>query len=474
MKETRFVGHNVIFLVLGQLAGIVISFLFVTLIPRKLGPGKLGQLSYWLSAGFILSAFLDFGTSFYNRYIPEFKVKEPGKVKALLLESLKIDGCIFLGLCVLIPLWLKVSWMELVVIFLGGIGTAVLSVFSQVFYSYEKLGYSSFIRNIVRLIRLVVILVALKLQVLSLLWAVFLPELITILIYSRSLKKILPVEKAVLPEGMKRYLSFGVCAYISAVSFMLLCRAPVILAKEMVGDLKIVGYVSMAVELSLYTIRIMAISIFLGALPSGLRYLASDDLNKFDRFLELSWKYGNMIIFPAVALFFILRKELIGFFIGKEYLGGVDMIAAFLPSAIILFWLQAHQHIFIIYEKKESLLYSSLISVLAFITLAMAMVTKIGVYGLPLSLAIGLFIGYVYAFCRTSSFERIRGYLPSILKPVVSGLVTTLIILCLKRTSMVALPFTIFLGAITYAISMFFLKGISKEDYLKVKAIIFS
>jgi len=255
---------------------------------------------------------------------------------------------------------------------------------------------------------------------------------------------------------------------------MVLGRASVILAKEMIGDLKIVGYTSIAVEISLYVLRIIGTSVFFAALPSGVRYLANDDLNRLDRFLELAWRYGNMLIFPLAFGFLFIGNKLIGIFVGEEYVAGVPLMFSFLPSAIILFWLQAHIHILIIYEKKQALLYSNLISVLGFIVMAMILVARIGIYGLPLSLAIGLFIGYGYAYYRTSSFSTIKNYLSSILKPIGSGLVMILVMMGLKRISLIHWAYFIPVGAIFYIISMVLIKGISKEDYLKVKAAIFS
>lgn len=471
MKETKKVGRNIAFTILGQLVGIVIAFLYITFIPRNLGPERLGQFSYWISLCFILAAALDFGTSFYSRYISEFKIKAPGKVKAILIESLKVDGAIFLGLIFIIPTVLDISPLEMAAVFLGAILTTVLSIFAQVFYSYERLGYSSFIRNVMRCIRIALILLIVKSGV-NLLWALFLPELITVFLYALPFKNILPDEKPSLPEGMKRYLSFGLYAYLGTVCFLVLGRSTVVLAKEMVGDLNLVGYTSIGVEISIYALRILAVSVFFAALPSGIRYMSNDDQNRFDRFLELSWRYGNIIIFPLCFGFVLFGYKAVELFIGKRYIPGVPIIFSFLPSSVLLFWLQAHHHLLVIYEKKEFLFYSSLISVLIFITIATGTVFKIGIYGLPLSLSIGLLAGYIYAYLRTSSFKKIRGYFSSILKPLGSGMVMSFVVYLLRMFSSMDMIYLVLLGAITYIISMIFFKGISKEDYLKIKAVL--
>ena len=201
--------------------------------------------------------------------------------------------------------------------------------------------------------------------------------------------------------------------------------------------------------------------------PVFVQLEGQDLRNAFNR----AFKYSAILSFPIVFGLISLGKQLIKFVYGADYLPAVPVL--YVLSFLILrsalgFW----GVIFNAKEKPEYPVYVSFFAMLLNIVLNYFMILRWGIVGAGIATVVSnVFSWITLAYLSKIMFDVFPkvGYL---VKPLASSLIMFYIISQFKLSNLVEGVSVVLLGAVIYFSVLFLFRGLTKEDFRYLRAIL--
>ncbi|MBD3413401.1 MAG: oligosaccharide flippase family protein [Candidatus Aminicenantes bacterium] len=464
MDRKHKIIKGAISLFMGKAATLVISSLQILIIPRLLGPASMGFFSYWLSVYFIIARILGMGgQQMMMKNVPELRLKKTSMITTLVSKAGLIKLPVFLVVAGGGLFFWTQEYLYFLIIALGALLFSLNLLGESVLYSFNKMGTYAFI-TVLRAASRVVLVIALFYVFADkgIVGGIFGAPLITFLLSTILVLKLIPNEKASLEKPFRHYFTFGFWIYMSVVVQGLIRWSITILAKSHGESMDVVGYFGVGTQIC-FTLVLLIYFINESILPSLIEFRIKDK-NKFGRALQFAWKYTNVILCPLVIGGFILARPLIVYIIGKEYAAGTVIIKFFLPAVILLAWIKFHYQILFVFEKKISIFLTQIINVMFFVVSWFLLIRLDQIHWAPLSMAIGSFFAYLFILYHSHKIEKVSRYLPHLFKPLTAAALMGIIIHFFHVTSFVQLVGVVLLGAVSYGLFLVIVGGIEKDD----------
>jgi O-antigen/teichoic acid export membrane protein len=472
--QTSQIGRGTLFILVSRISVIVLAAGQATIIPRVLGPESMGFYSYWLSVFLILGDIFGLGGSYIlARYIPELRAKNEAATLPMIKRVIGMKlPIICLGLLVGLFLFPHEKSYYLVVLLSAALYSLGI-IIQGTFYGYKQMGkYASFplIRQSIKF--LLILFMFLWLGDWGVLLAILWGCILTDLILTPFLIQLLPKSSGALAKPFRDYLIFGLWLYVGAIFMSLPRWLIVILAKRYITDMATIGFLGLALHVSIFTSRLF-LSVGESALPSWVEFHVTED-KRLTKSTELGWKYTNMILSPIVFGILVLIDPVIRIIIGKEFLPSTILVNLFLPAIVFSSWAHIHRQILVTFEKKKLLFMGSFISFVVFLVSSFYLIRIKGILGAPIAVSLGALAGYMYVYRMSMRIKKIPRYFLHIIRPLLASVVMAFILKFIHVDNLIYLLGSILLGAIVYFLFLWAIKGIDKTDIHRIKNIFIS
>jgi len=463
------IGQGIIYIFGAKVAVVFLALLNAILIPRILGPESMGFYTYWLSVYFILGTILSLGgSSIIFRYIPEFRKKDPESIRPLLKRMLwiKIPMVILIFFA---SQFVKEKAYFLLILLSAAIFSLGLMV-RDILYAYKYMGKYSFLQPSNMLSKLILILILFSFwQNPGILLAIILNSTLITLIFGIFVFKLLPKTSGALNRPFREILSFGLLLYLGGLLSTLTHWLLPVLLKRYIEDLAAIGYMGLGIQVYLLIINFVS-SVGEGVLPSLIEFYTEAD-ERFTRSIQLTWRYTNSILLPAVFGIFILVEPAITLLVGERFLPSVKIIKLLLPGAIFVCWARIQEQILFSFKKKSQIFFVQLIEFVTFLGASLYLIKNYGIIGAPVSLSLAALVGFVLSLFFSWNLKPIPEYFPSFFKPLIASCIMGFFIKSFSVTNLLGLAGAILSGMMIYLIIMAAIRGIAREDLKRVARI---
>ena len=470
MEESGKIGRGTFYMLFGKLFLVFLGFLHVSLVPRILGPENMGFYSYWFSIFIIIVVILDLGGShFLTRYIPELRKRNHSSIRILIKKTIKFKF-LFILFILLIGLFLfSKEKSYFLIIFVASICASVTTITQTILYAYKDMKKYVLIplsRVLTRLI--LVIALFILFGPIGILLGILGVAIIVPLVFGLFAIRLLPKTSESLDKPFREYLTFGLFVYLGALFFTLTNWSVVILSKNYISDMAMIGFLGLGLQICFVAIIEIVSSVGESVLPSLIEFHVTED-KKLKESLELNWKYTNLILFPLIFGLFILARPAISIVVGEEFLPTVVLIELLLPATVFICWAQIHQQILLIYEKKKEIFVTQLIGFMVFLISGVVLIENIGITGAPISLSLGTFAGFICTYFLSLKIIKIHSYSRHIFKPFIASVGMGVTLSFIEVTNPTYLLGAAILGGSIYLLMMLLIKGIIRTDIERVK-----
>ncbi len=429
----------------------------------------MGFYSYWISVYFIIARILGLGGQhIIIKYVPEMRIKNEFMIPSLVKKVVSMK----------IPLFLLIASSGFLLfpeeIFYFLIIAAASLLFSlnlageSVIFSYNRMGpYASI--PLIRIASRTILVISLFyfFQSTGIVMGIFGAPLIAFSLCLFLSLRLLPKKQIALDPPFKTRFAFGFWIYISEAIQGMIVWIITVLSKICIDDMAIVGYFGVGVQIC-FSMVILIYFINESILPSLVEFRVIND-HKLKDSLKLAWKYTNIGLFPLIFGGFVLAEPFIGFFIGKDYLSGSQIIKLFFPTIIFFSWIRFHNQILFVYGRKIKIFLTQLINLSVFLGAWFFLIRLEKIQIAPLSLCLGALIAYFFILFHSSKIEKVENYVPNLIKPLAASALMAFVLSRFNAQTIFQLLGLVFLGFISYILFLFVLKGIGKDDYKILK-----
>jgi O-antigen/teichoic acid export membrane protein len=275
--------------------------------------------------------------------------------------------------------------------------------------------------------------------------------------------------------ALKEYFGFSIFAYLSFFFILLVDRMTMVFSKHYIADMKIIGFLGFSILVCLTTIKQVIGGITESVLPYIVKFKALDISDTFNRSLEYSWKYTNIILFPLVFGILVLAGPGIEFIVGKEYLPSVRLIFLLLPAVVFYSWIAIQQNELFARGRAGHLFFINLAGFLVFCVCAVFLIRNFGVEGSCVSILITSFIVFLLTVIFSVQRKKIFFYYGSpTLKPLIASLIMAGWLSLFNVSSIWSLLWAGLSGIAVYVIVMLIIKGITRGDMKRISEALFA
>lgn len=465
MVDKRELWKGFLFVLSSKVAIITLGIVQITIIPRILNPTNMGIYSYWLSVLLIFSTILDLGgPEILSRYLPVLRMRDQKSVKSMFKKNIQVK-IFLLPPLILAGLYLfKDERAYFIIIFSASVFASLSNLIQAGFYGFKDFSRYSMIQASRILIRLIFVIILFSLLgSIGIIYALLGGATLTALLFYPRIKKLVPPHYGKLSTSFTEYFFYGLYLYSGNTLGILNIWLAVILVKNFIPDLEVVGFLGLAIQICLFAITGVVASVYESIFPTLIEFHTNNH-SQLRKFIGLNWKYTNIILMPAVIGFYFLADPTISFFIGMEYLPTAEIIRYILPAVIFFTWRGVYQQVLLIFEKKKEYLLTQLAGFLSFFTLAIILINNIGVLGASIAISFGSFISFLFCYFYANKLIKIKSYIMHAIKPVLASLVAFGVINMIEIDSIFILLSSVILGILIYLSVMILIRGITKED----------
>jgi len=158
----------------------------------------------------------------------------------------------------------------------------------------------------------------------------------------------------------KKYLKYSLPFFIIVPVSYLQANLLTVLLK-IFNSANEVGYYSTAFNLSIY-LKVLFGTIMVFFFPKLSSLFQKNDLNGIKNYLNLTLKYLLMIFTPMFMFSFLLRKEIILFVLGQDFIPAIPVFSWMLLATFILLLINPYEYALYATKKQASLVKVNLIS----------------------------------------------------------------------------------------------------------------
>jgi O-antigen/teichoic acid export membrane protein len=344
--------RNILVMFTGRGISAVAALLFVTVVPRILGPSDYGYYSFWFAQLFLLFTALDLGSvDLVRRYLPNLIKTESPEARTLVKKVLLIKACLIPVALFLLPLY-EAKW-AFMAIFLASTAAALSYILSEVnFAANRMIWYSAhhIMRKLVRFV-LIVILFILFARI-GIIWALVITELVILVLFAATTRSVLPCGP---PGPMTRpfisYMSFGVLLYLSTLLFLATGRLPVVIARARGLSFEEIGYLALVIDIFYFALRELFYGISESLLPLQAVHHEQGRSDKLPGSFNTVIRLSTAVIFPCLFTLALLPKEIL-VLIGREFLPSLKLFLWFIPVVVLNVLSFIYRQVLILYEHK--------------------------------------------------------------------------------------------------------------------------
>jgi len=356
------IGKNVLIQLILTAASSLIGFISLSISARLFGPFILGHLSYVLGITGLTFAFSDLGLSRAQvHFTAAFHSAQKTLGTFLSLKFILLFATA--GVALIIALINPAQFKGIFIIIL--LYELLSRLAESVFITYEGLQLSwpqnlaKFLAKLFRL--LAILLIGFKLTSVLGFSLIYLVEaLVLILLSVWLMRRFFPLNfsKTLTNQYLKYSLPFFIIVPISYLQANLL----IVLLKHF-HSANEVGFYSTALNLSAY-LKVLFGTIMVFFFPKLSSLFQKNDLNGIKNYLNLSLKYLLMIFTPMFMFSFLLRKEIILFVLGQDFIPAIPVFSWMLLATYILLLANPYDYTLYATKKHASLVKVNLISLI--------------------------------------------------------------------------------------------------------------
>jgi O-antigen/teichoic acid export membrane protein len=470
MVDKKELWKGFLFVLSSKVAIIALGIVQITLIPRVLNPTNMGIYSYWLSVLLIFSAILDFGgPEILSRYLPQLRKSDPNSVKSLFKKNIQLKFFLLLPLLLMGLYLFKDERAYFIMIFSASVFASFSNLIKAGFYGFKDFSRYSLIQASRILTRLIfVIILFCLLGSIGIIYALLAGAILTTLLFYPRIKKLVLPYYGDLSTSFTEYFSYGLYLYSANTLVILNTWLAVILVKKFIPDLEVVGFLGLSIQICLFAITGILASVYESIFPTLIEFHTNNH-TQLRKFIELNWKYTNIILMPVVIGFYFLADPTISFFIGMEYRPMTEIIKYLLPSVIFFTWRGVYQQVLLIFKKKKEYLVTHLAGFLSFFTLTIILINNIGVLGAPIAISFGTFRSFLFSYFYANKLLKVKSYIMHAFKPVLASIFAFGVVNMIEIDSFFILLSSVILGVLIYLSVMVLIKGITRDDLKSLK-----
>ncbi|MCK4595388.1 oligosaccharide flippase family protein [candidate division WOR-3 bacterium] len=470
MEVGKQISKGAMYIGGGKVATLLINTLSVTLIPRILGPESMGFYSYWLSVYFILITILDFGaTSILVRYIPELIKTNIYSIRPLIKKVIQIKFPMILLIILVGAFLFSRERMFFYTILLASVLHTIIFIERRILYTYKnmrKYSLVEFVRITIRLLLILWLFFLFKNP--GILLAILLSTLLVSLIFGIPALKLIPKTSGTLTNPFRDYLSFGLFLYLANTFTLLIPWLVVIFSRNYIDNIAVVGFLGLGIQICFGIIAHIVYTLGESIFPSLVEFHITNDV-RFNKSLELYWKYTNLVLIPLITGLFILASPIVSIVIGEKYLPSIAVVKLLLPGVVFMLWTHVYRQILVIFERKVAIFIGQLLGFLGFMSSIFFFLKNYGIAGASISVSLGMFITFIYIYLASLRIEKIPSKILHVLKPLLSSVIMCFVISFIKIDNPTFLIGTIVLGMLIYFVVMVVIKGITRVDIQRIK-----
>ena len=429
----------------------------------------MGFYSFWISVYFIIARILGLGGQhIIIKYLPELRIKNEFMIPSLVRKVVVMKIPLFLLIACSGFLLFPEEISYFLIIAMASLLFSLNLAGESIVYSYNRMGpYASI--SLLRLASRTILVISLFyfFHSTGIVLGIFGAPLIAFSLSLFLSLRLLPRKQAALDPPFKTHFAFGVWIYISEAIQGMIIWIITILSKIHIEDMAIVGYFGVGVQIC-FSMIILIYFINESILPSLVEFRVIND-RKLKDSLRLAWKYTNILLFPLIFGGYVLAEPFIGFFIGKDYLAGSQIIKLFFPTIIFFSWIRFHNQILFVYGKKIRIFLTQLINLSVFLGVWFFLIRLGKIHIAPLSLCLGAVISYLFILFHSFKIEKVENYVPNLLKPLAASAFMAFLLSRLTAQTISQLFLQVLFGFLSYVLFLFVLRGIGIDDYKIMK-----
>jgi O-antigen/teichoic acid export membrane protein len=263
------------------------------------------------------------------------------------------------------------------------------------------------------------------------------------------------------------YFSYGLWTYLALTCEAFVIWLTPVLCKKFLGDLVLVGYLGLGFHICLQTTAVVP-SIGEGIFPSLVEFYVTKD-ERLSSALEMTWKYSNLILFPAIAFLVVLVKPVISLLIGDEFLPAAKIVYLLLPGICLSRLSTVPRHILQVHKRYGYLFFGYFSGLLCFAASALYLIIGYGITGAASSVSLGLIVTFAILSVLSYRLEKINHYFIHFFKPLMAAFTMTIILNFIPVSSVASLMISFVIGGISYLGFLFLTRGIDKTDIDRVR-----
>jgi len=472
MSIVRRVAKNTAFLAGAEIIHKILFFFLIIYATNVLGAVNFGRYSFAFAFAFLFSIFADLGlTLIVQREVARNKSLAGKYIGTIIvLKGLFISILVVLITILLLVIGYRSEYFIVILIactsiFLDSVSTSIRSLF----ISYEIMEYDAALK-----IFQVVVTVALGFYVLAQGWGllafvtVFLMVSIILLIFSVVLvRRFIRLDIKVDVELWKILLKKALPVSVAAVFGVIYFRTDTLMLSWIVGDVS-VGIYNAAFQIIGALLFIPGV--FCTALLPLLSVHFHESKRAFNRILRLALKYLFAIALPIAVGISLLSWRIVSFLYTAEYAKSALALQIIVWGGFFLFFGYLFYNTLVAMNLEKKIMRIAGSGAVINVVLNLLLIPYFDYVGAAVA-TVATQLLMIFIYIRTIRKKGMElGIMAAVVKPVIAVSVMALFVLKFMHMNLfVIIP----LGAIIYFAVFLLIKGLSKEDVILIKEVVF-
>lgn len=486
---SKRIAKGAIIVFLGMLLSRALAYLYVTLVAR-LGSSEYGLLSLAMVTVSFISIFATLGLRIgIIRYTAYYRGKKDNKrIKGSIVSSLKLSLPLSLVLMALlfifsekisILIFHNASLIPILRIFSLSLPFISLSdLFLGVIVGFQKIEYQILVKEIITnvvklLLTFIVIYLGYNLIGVSIVYVI--SVIITaILAFYFLQKKVFPFFKTkVVPVLLTKELFL--------FSFPLIFGSILTLIIKWT-DVLMIGYFRTTSEVGIYNVALPTANLLV-IVPTALMAIfmpmitelySKKKLKEIKAVSRVNSKWIFFLNFPIFLLILLFSKEILNIMFGFEYVIGSTALLILIFGYMIRSLMHIHLAILTMLKKTKLLFYIGLIVASSNVILNYILIPRIGIVGGSIATTFSFIVSFTLIFGFSYKLTKIQplklDYFKSIISGIIAFFIVSYFVNLIDEVSFISFILFSVLFLIIYALLVYLLKGLDKEDKDVIKS----
>lgn len=442
----------------------LITFLTLSLSARLFGPEVLGILAYLIGLTGLVFAFSDLGFSqAHIHFTAAFK-----KPSLTLGTFLRIKFKLLFTAAVVMIFLALIKQTEFKGLFLLILIIELTSRYAEsILITFEALQQSlpqNLVRLTAKLIKLAAIVLLANYLKSSFGYSLaFVAESLTLLLLAFwLLRRFLPLHFS--RSLTKQYWHYSLPFFLIIPFSYLQDNSLVVILKQF-QPATVVGYYSAAFNLASF-IKTLFGAVMIFFFPKISSLFAAEKFALIQRFTDLTLKYLLLFFTPLYICLFLLRREVVNFVLGSQFIPAVPVFSLFLAGMFILMLSAPYGSILYATRNHRPLILINLISLIVAVIINLLLAPRLGASGTVIaSLCVwsGTGLAQLYLVKRQLKLTVLPKALVFILPAILILVVTNQAITYYQADFMLKLALTI-IALLIYGASIFLFRAVNYKD----------